>query len=312
MKTAQIPLSLAALSAAGVMLYGVASQAQGVSSSVGAVTRPAMVLPGATSGAVSSPWVKGYNSAVRLLAGAEPAGEGGRRLVVGVEFRLADGWKTYWRHPGDDGGLPPTFDWAGSGNVKSLRVLYPAPERSKSLNGTTIGYSKGVIFPVEIEAVDSRRAVEIKLDMAYGICREICVPAEAKLSVIVPSGLATMPPELAQSLRRVPLLLGEAAAGKILRSAKASLGGAAPAIVLEVVTSAAAGRAGLKDLDLFVEAPPGFDLPVPMRVADAAGDAARFRIDLKGLERPQALAGLPLRLTVKEKVGSFEFVWLVQ
>src|ERR1700680_2214125 len=45
-----------------------------------------------------------------------------------IEIRLDTGWKTYWRYPGDSG-VPPTLDFAGSENVKSVTVLWPAPGR---------------------------------------------------------------------------------------------------------------------------------------------------------------------------------------
>ena len=50
-----------------------------------------------------------------------PAGRKSRpnRYLAGVEIALADGWKTYWRKPGD-AGVPPAFDWAGSTNVATI------------------------------------------------------------------------------------------------------------------------------------------------------------------------------------------------
>ena len=47
---------------------------------------------------------------------------------AGIEIRLKTGWHTYWRYPGD-AGVPPQFDFAGSQNVKSVDVLWPAPQR---------------------------------------------------------------------------------------------------------------------------------------------------------------------------------------
>ncbi len=311
------PLIWAAIAVATIIVSGLGASAQvELSPPIGA-SRPAAGGAGGTSAAGASQWVKGYNSAVRLVAGAELTGDGGRRLVAGVEIRLAEDWKTYWRHPGDDGGLPPTFDWTGSRNVKSQRVLYPAPGRSRSLNGITIGYEKAVTFPVLVEPVDPTKPVMLALTFEYGICREICVPAEAKLALTIPAALATMPPELAASLRRVPRLVEGASAGRVLKSAIATLSGASPTITFDVAaledgaSDMAAGRPG-GDVDLFVEPPAGVDLPVPVRVGDVAGGAVRFRIDLKGLDKPAVLAGQPLRLTVTSSNGNAELVWRVE
>ena len=64
---------------------------------------------------LASPWVELANARVRLLAGPADM-RAGQSYLAGVELLLADGWKTYWRMPGD-AGVPPSFDWAGSRNV---------------------------------------------------------------------------------------------------------------------------------------------------------------------------------------------------
>src|SRR4029077_13039170 len=71
----------------------------------------------------ASPWSEDSRSAIRLIAGSyKPA----TALRAGVEIKLQPGWKTYWRYPGDSG-VPPRFDFSGSENLKSAKVLYQAP-----------------------------------------------------------------------------------------------------------------------------------------------------------------------------------------
>ena len=65
-------------------------------------------------------------SAARLIAASSPAKDG--TLHAGIEIRLDQGWKTYWRYPGDSG-IPPQFDFSASENVKAVTVLWPAPQR---------------------------------------------------------------------------------------------------------------------------------------------------------------------------------------
>src|SRR6185436_965035 len=73
-----------------------------------------------------SRWDGDQRAAVRLIAAAQQ-GEGRATIHhAGVEIRLAPGWKTYWRHPGDSG-VPPRFDFTASRNVKSVTIRYPAP-----------------------------------------------------------------------------------------------------------------------------------------------------------------------------------------
>ena len=260
-------------------------------------------------GAPSSSWIKGFNSSVRLIGGALPPSEiGGKsRLIVGVEMRLEEGWKTYWRHPGDDGGLPPSFDWSASKNLRSAKVLYPVPKRLKGLTGISIGYVNSVLFPVEIEAENASSSVELALSIEYGICREICVPAEMQLKLSLPARLAVMPPEIAAALEKVPQRV--VTTKDILRAAKAVLTGPAPMITLDI---AADGGGTGEGSDLFAEVVEGSFLPVAYRRGGASGGAQRYVIDLKGVDEAPALAGKTLRLTLASSLKPIEILWSIK
>ncbi|MBE0532225.1 MAG: hypothetical protein IH626_15455 [Rhodospirillales bacterium] len=52
----------------------------------------------------ASAWVDNGHVEVRLIAAEAPAEDGSIRL--GAHFRMDDGWKIYWRSPGD-AGYPP-------------------------------------------------------------------------------------------------------------------------------------------------------------------------------------------------------------
>ena len=47
--------------------------------------------------------------------------------MAAVEIRLAPGWHTYWRVPGE-AGIPPRFDWSGSQNLAAVAYEWPRPE----------------------------------------------------------------------------------------------------------------------------------------------------------------------------------------
>src|SRR5262249_53989636 len=84
-----------------------------------AFTLASTLVGGAAHAADASSWDEGAHAGVRLVAGNRPVGDAALR--AGVEIRLAPGWKTYWRYPGDSG-VPPRFDFAQSQNVKSVSV----------------------------------------------------------------------------------------------------------------------------------------------------------------------------------------------
>src|SRR5690349_11425297 len=62
---------------------------------------------------------QGFHSQVRLLSG----GKQGEGWLSGIEIKLDQGFKTYWRNPGESG-LPPSFDWSASENVEKVEVQW--------------------------------------------------------------------------------------------------------------------------------------------------------------------------------------------
>ncbi len=105
---------------------------------------------------------------------------GASTRMAGLHLRLAPGWKTYWRAPGE-AGIPPEFDWSGSETVAGVRVIWPRPEVFM-LNGMrAIGYRGDVVLPVEVTPRDPARPVTLRGAIALGVCRDICVPAELRV-----------------------------------------------------------------------------------------------------------------------------------
>jgi DsbC/DsbD-like thiol-disulfide interchange protein len=258
---------------------------------------------------LASPWIVLPNARVRLIAGP-PAGEATHSYLAGVELILAEGWKTYWRMPGD-AGVPPTFDWAGSRNVASLAVLYPAPTRLIEAGSTSIGYKTSVTFPVEVVARDAAAPVVLGLEMALGICRDICIPAEAKLSLAITPTVARGPPRapLLTALERVPRgALQRRAGDPEVTLLTASLEGLAPRLSIE-----ARFPRGAAGADLFVEAGAAEDvyLPLPQRLPDADDGTVRFEIDLATVGKARALKGKVLRLTLVSDAAASDVTFTV-
>src|SRR5437588_1132985 len=243
---------------------------------------------------LASPWVELQAARVRLVAGA-PADKSARSYLAGVEITLAEGWKTYWRTPGD-AGVPPYFDWTGSTNVAKIEVRYPAPSRLDEPAALTIGYKNSVIFPVEVTPRDAMRPVDLELSAQFGICREICIPADTAISLtLVPSQLeGEASPALLAALERVPRPQQSRRAGdpELVRVTP-SLGDAAPHLTIE-----ARFPIGDPSADVFVEAPEGLYVPQPKRLPDGADGTLRFRIDLVRSGNAHDLEGKTLKLTL--------------
>ena len=137
----------------------------------------------------------------RLLPG-ERQTDGGR--MAGLRLTLADGWKTYWRSPGD-AGIPPSFDWSASVNVASVEVFWPRPEVFISFGMQTIGYSDQVVLPLRVKPLDPARPITLAVTADLGVCKEICVLEQFSLSqTIDPDDRAIGAGQIARAVAIVP------------------------------------------------------------------------------------------------------------
>lgn len=238
-----------------------------------------------------SPWDGDGRSAVRLVAGASRGGA----ITAGVDVRLGAGWKTYWRYPGDSG-VPPTFDFSKSENVRSVSVLWPAPHRFEYDGGASIGYKGEVVFPLHVILDDPARPAALRLALDYAVCEKLCVPAHAESELAVqashPSaneaGLAA-----AEALTPKPVRVGDTDGPLGIVTVRLESGAPHPRVVVDVAAPAGA------PVELFAEGPaPEWALPLPERVDGAAPGRQRFAFDLDGAPPGVDGTGAPLRFTL--------------
>lgn len=257
--------------------------------------------------AAESAWVKDTYSKARLVGGALDQ-NGKTERLAGVQIRLAPGWKTYWRTPGDSG-VPPTFDWSGSKNLKSAQVLFPAPHRFADAGGTAIGYSNEVVFPVKITPERAEEPVELKLNLAYGVCKTLCVPSEESLTLELPpqggggegDGLLVQ-----RYLDLVPVPV-EKDKLPAIGTVEKKLDGKRPAIFVEAVFPE-----GATGTDLFAEAPEDIFVPVPKPVGLPDGGKQRYAIGFGSPAEAEALKGKDLTLTLVFDGGARETRYTVE
>lgn len=253
--------------------------------------------PVAGAESISSPWFEGFNNKARLIAGR--AGAVGKDAVhAGIEIAMPAGWKTYWRAPGDAGGIPPEFDFASSENLAEARVLYPAPHRLLDKSGTTVGYKDHVLFPVALTAKDPVLPIVLKLKAAYGVCKELCVPAEAELELTVPPDV-TISDEIAAVLPTVPRRTPIQATDPVVSGWRVETRSDKPVLVIEVADPGGALS------DAFVDAKDGIYLPLPNSILQDKGRAV-FEVDLTDGVDIKDLEGKPITVTLVGSKGQSE------
>lgn len=99
---------------------------------------------------------------------------------AGIRIRMQPGWKTYWRTPGD-GGIPPLFDLAASGNLAGFTPRLPAPVVFDDDGLRSIGYVDEVVFPLQLQSVQGNAPIQLDGALHIGVCEEVCVPVEVRL-----------------------------------------------------------------------------------------------------------------------------------
>ena len=240
--------------------------------------------------AIESPWTSISNAEVRLLAAG--AASRGAPLRAGIEIRLARGWHTYWRYPGD-AGVPPRFDWSGSSNLASVEVRWPAPERIRLDGGLeAIGYHGNIVLPLRVRATDPSRTVALRLKLDIGVCEKICIPAEAKISLDIPPNLDAKDVALDTADARIPTMSSVGKIGDLtVRTVKLERGKEPRALVEVAVPQG-------KPFDLFAEGPDDdWALPLPRRL-EAGKGRARFAIPIDGAPAGTSPTPSKLRLTL--------------
>lgn len=204
----------------------------------------------------------------------------GQAWLAGVKVDLDKDWKTYWRMPGE-AGIPPQFDWSASRGIGGVDVLYPLPGRLHDLSGETIGYERQVVFPVIVKPEAAATAAELRLNLFFAVCKDICIPAKAQATLALTSANASSADAaLTQEwMGRVPV------PGWAVRSLAVVMEGDKPVLVAKLLQPAD---------DIFVESPGAAYFRKPAFSADDL--EARLLVD--NVKAASQLQGLILRLTV--------------
>ncbi|MGJ8615332.1 MAG: protein-disulfide reductase DsbD domain-containing protein [Sulfitobacter sp.] len=129
--------------------------------------------------------------------------------VAAIKLTLAPGWKTYWRSPGDSG-IPPTFDWSKSSNLRGVGITWPAPKVFRQGGVRTIGYANELILPITIAPRKSGKPVTLRADLDIGVCSDICVPKRMTLTAVLDTTSSKPNPAIAASLAARPYSASEA------------------------------------------------------------------------------------------------------
>jgi len=123
----------------------------------------------------------------------------GSTAIVAVRQKIAPGWHTYWRNPGDSGGAT-TLAWTLPQGVTAGDIVWPTPQRQRLLGLMNYGYSGTVYLPVPIQVPATARpgtSLTLTAEALFLVCSDqMCVPEPLTLSLVLPvaEGAAPLDP----------------------------------------------------------------------------------------------------------------------
>lgn len=134
----------------------------------------------------------------------------GRTFWVALHFRLEPGWHTYWKNPGDSGEAP-RIRWQLPAGFAAGEIHWPYPQRLPLDPLVNYGYvgEAWMLVPVTPPADLSGRAVVLRAEADWLVCKEECIPESGRFSLELPvTDAAPAPSPQAAALdaarRRVP------------------------------------------------------------------------------------------------------------
>jgi DsbC/DsbD-like thiol-disulfide interchange protein len=248
----------------------------------------ALLLCPAIAPAAETEWQNVAGAHVRVIAsGAQDASPVGD---AAIQIRLDPGWHTYWRFPGE-AGIPTTADFAGSTGIEGARLRFPPPQTYTDPYSTSIVYRDEVVLPIDLEAGKTDGSAEgkatLRVHLVFGVCREICVPGEARFELPLKATGSDFAARMAIASSRLtlPRPQGEAppriASVHLSDVAETSEGGKKTEGKLAISVELPAGAG---DLALYAEGAPGSYNGVP-KLVSRQGDVAVFSLPMQGLQK---------------------------
>jgi len=150
----------------------------------------------------------------RLVAEELSVAPGGT-ITVALEEKIAPGWHTYWKNPGD-AGAPTDIQWTLPPGWKAGPIQWPRPKRLPVGPLMDYGYEGTPWLLTTLTApADATGTVTIKAAVSWLVCQQICVPEDTALTLTLPMGKAEADPVVAKAFADARTLLPVASPWKL-------------------------------------------------------------------------------------------------
>ena len=196
----------------------------------------AMLAALAVGGVARAAPVNTGHLAAELVPQTQGVAPGGTAYIA-LRQQIQDGWHTYWRNAGDSG-EPTQLSWTLPAGWRVGGFVWPLPKRLPVGPLVNYGYEGEVLLPLPVSAPAAARPGQtavLTARAAFLVCKEICVPEDATLTIALPVTAGPAPPDprwsgpIAKALAEAPKPAGLTAAFE-RRGTGVALGVAGPAL----------------------------------------------------------------------------------
>ncbi|MCD1599582.1 protein-disulfide reductase DsbD family protein [Rheinheimera aquimaris] len=125
----------------------------------------------------------------------------GQTLQLALHFVPDEHWHTYWQNPGDSG-LPTQLSWTLPKGVSAGAIKWPTPQAIAVPPLVNYGFEGQTILLSDLTIASDYQAdtLPISLKVDWLVCEEVCIPAEAEFSLVLPVAAKAVLAEDAVSL----------------------------------------------------------------------------------------------------------------
>jgi len=221
-------------------------------------------------------------------------------VEMGLDVTLVPDWYTYWRMPGDSG-LPSTFDWKNSTNVRTVEFFWPAPRRFNTFDMNSFGYMGEVLLPMTVTPEMPGKDMVVDLEIKAVVCNEICVPQTLHVSKTITAQPKKSTPDF-ETLKKARRALPSKENTQKLGIDTAVLG-------KDTVVVTAYAKGGFKEgADLVIETPNAI-LTAPPEIIPDENDKTRAMFKIKapsGMDLSKELFGKDVTLLLINGTDAIE------
>ncbi|MDD9911935.1 MAG: protein-disulfide reductase DsbD family protein [Alphaproteobacteria bacterium] len=114
---------------------------------------------------------------------------------ISWHLNMDEGWHVYWKNPGDTG-LPAEITWHLPQGFQTSPPTWPIPHPIPTPPVMSYGYEKPINLITTVAApadLPLNETITIKADVAFLMCKDVCLPGQASLQTDVLTGSQAQP-----------------------------------------------------------------------------------------------------------------------